>query len=81
MVLLPQLGPRQPAHREPVKPQLVFDERARLHLDRLGGDDVKAEPAGGDALEVARRREEVEDLVERPRDQLLAFETVGPHDG
>src|SRR3954471_7538875 len=73
---LPALDPGSPAHRDAVKLQPILDQRAGLHPDRLWCDDLEAEPARSDPLEIARRGIELEDLVDRPRDYLLALKGV-----
>ncbi len=56
-----------PAQRQTMNPQAVVDERAAPHRDRPRRQDLEAEPGRGQALEVRRLGEEVENFGPRPR--------------
>jgi hypothetical protein len=59
--------------------QPVFDQRPRPHRDRIGGHHAEVKPRRRDRLEVVRVGEEVEDLLRRGRQQLLALQGSHRH--
>ena len=58
--------------------EAVVDQRALAHRDRARREDPEAQPGGRDRLEVEGVREEVEGLVDRPRDELRPLDRVQP---
>lgn len=53
---------RAPANGNAMQPQAVIDQRASVHVDRPGRDDLKIQPRRRDRFQVERIGEEVKDF-------------------
>ena len=61
---LPDLDLRPPPQRDAAPVDAVVDEGARVHRDRIPGEDLEAEPWRGQFFEVSGLGEEAENLGE-----------------
>ena len=75
----PGLDPGPPAHRHPVQPQPVVEQRAGLHVSSPRRRHLEVEPGRSQRLQVESVAVEGECLLDRDLDPLAALEQVDTH--